>query len=172
MENEETKQPEQPAKPQPEPQEEGPSLEALASELKNIKASIQKIKSETTTLKILFYTGLAVLFLGFIYTNQTLQRAQYQNVESNINFLQGQVNRTLLLLERKLHREIQNIEAQINKASSPDFHQTIQGMNKALDRLEPQTTSMGILIEKVQRNSNELSQMIQPREETIPLPVP
>ena len=49
----------------------------ISSELNAIKANFEKRKSETTTLKILFYTALAVLLLGFIYTNQTLQRAQH-----------------------------------------------------------------------------------------------
>lgn len=149
------------------------TMEDFATELETLKTRIKKGKSDTTTLKILFYTGLAVLLLGFIYTNQTLQRAQYHNIESHISFLQGQVNHTLLLLETKLHREIQDLEAQLNGASAPNFHQTIQRMNQALGQLEPKTTSMDMLIEKVQKSSNELSQMIsdiQPQEDVTPAP--
>ena len=175
MENAENKQPEQTPQLDPEQKEESPSLETITSELETLRASIKKRKSETTTLKILFYTGLTVLLFGFIYTNQILQRAQYQNIESNIGSLQSQVNHTLLLLERKLHNEIQVIEEKLNGASAPGLHQTIHRMNQALDQLEPQTTSIGILIEKVKRNSNELSQMVQtlpPQEEIVPVPVP
>jgi hypothetical protein len=175
MENEETKNPEETPQSNLSQKEESLTLETIALELDTIKASVKKRRSETTTLKILFYTGLTVLLLGFIYTNQTLQRAQYQNIESNITYLQNQVNHTLLLLERKLHKEIQDIEAKTNGSSRPDFHQTIQGMNQALDQLEPQTTSIDILIKKVKKNSNELSQMVhtfQSQEEIVPLPVP
>jgi Tfp pilus assembly protein PilN len=175
MENAENKQPEQTSQLDPEQKEESPSLETITSELETLRASIKKRKSETTTLKILFYTGLAVLLFGFIYTNQTLQRAQYHNIESNIDFLQSQVNHTLLLLEQKLDKRVQKIETRMNDVGAPDFHQAIQRMNQALDQLEPQTTSIGILIEKVKRNSNELSQMVQtlpPQEEIVPLPVP
>ena len=149
------------------------NLETLTAELETIKANIQRGKSETTTLKILFYTGLAVLLFGFVYTSQTLQRAQSKNIDSTLSFMQSQVNHTLLLLEAKLHREIQDLEAQLNGASSPNFHQTIQRMNQALDQLEPKTTSMDMLIEKVQKSSNELSQMIsniQPQEDVTPAP--
>ncbi len=135
-----------------------PVENTLTAELETLKADIQKRKSETTTLKILFYTGLAVLLFGFVYTSQTLQRAQHRNLESTVNLLQGQVNHTLLFLERKLQKEIQDLAVKINGA--PGFHKTIQNMNHALEQLEPQTTSLGILIEKVQRNSNELSQMV------------
>ena len=141
------------------------NLETLAAELETIKASIQRGKSETTTLKILFYTGLAVLLFGFVYTSQTLQRAQNKNIDSTLSFLQGQVNHTLLLLENKLHREIRDLEARVDGESRPGLHKSIQNMNQALDQLEPQTTALGILIEKVQRNSNELSQMVQQTQE-------
>ena len=173
MENEENKhKTTEPAPQSNSVQKEGTlTLETFVSELETIKASIQKRRSETTTLKILFYTGLAVLLFGFVYTSQTLQRAQNQNLESTLSFLQTQVNHTLLLLENKLQREIQDLEAKMNGEASPGFHKTIQNMNQALDQLEPQTTSLGILIEKVQRNSNELSQMVrtlQNQEEAAP----
>lgn len=50
------------------------------------------------------------------------------------------------------------------------FNERIQNMNQALDQLEPQSTAMGILIEKIQRNSNELSQLVETEspEETLP----
>ena len=177
MENEENKhETTEPAPQSNSVQKEGTlTLETFVSELETIKASIQKTRSETTTLKILFYTGLAVLLFGFVYTSQTLQRAQNQNLESTLSFLQTQVNHTLLLLENSLQRKIQDLEAKMNGESSPGFHKTIQTMNQALDQLEPQTTSLGILIEKVQRNSNELSQMVGPiqtQEDMIPTPVP
>ena len=173
MENKETKN--QTTTPQSNLDQEERTLETFAVELETIKASIQKRKSETTTLKILFYTGLAVLLFGFVYTSQTLQRAQNQNLESTLSFLQSQVNHTLLLLENSLQRKIQDLEAKMNGESSPGFHKTIQTMTQALDQLEPQTTSLGILIEKVQRNSNELSQMVrtlQNQEEAPPLTIP
>ena len=141
------------------------NLETLTAELETIKANIQRGKSETTTLKILFYTGLAVLLFGFVYTSQTLQRAQSKNIDSTLSFMQSQVNHTLLLLENKLHREIRELEARVDGESRPGLHKTIQNMNQALGQLEPQTTALGILIEKVQRNSNELSQMVQQTQE-------
>ena len=156
MENEETKD----TTPQSKLNQKENTLENLASELEAIKDSLKKRRSETTTLKILLYTGLAVLLVGFIYTNQTLQRAQHQNTESNINYLQGQVNNTLLLLERQLHLEIQEIEEKINGLTTPGFHQTIQRINQVLDQLEPRSPSIKVLMEKVQTDSIELKQMV------------
>ncbi len=81
MENEETKHE---AQKQTSQKENPPTLESFASELETIQADLRKRKSETTTLKILFYTGLAVLLFGFIYTNQTLQIYQSDPAESPI----------------------------------------------------------------------------------------
>ena len=78
------------------------SLSQIHNELSFIKTNVKKRKSEITTLKILFYTGLFVLLFGFIYTNQTLQRAQYDNLETNISTLQNRINHTFISLEKKM----------------------------------------------------------------------
>ena len=138
------------------------TLENLMSEIETIRVSLKKRKTDTTTLKILFYTGLAVLLLGFIYTNQTLQRAQHRNLESNISLLKGQVNQTMLLLEKKLHKEILDLDTKLKGTSSTSFHDRIQNLNNALDQLEPQATSISILIDRDKRVSSELSRLVEP----------
>ena len=133
------------------------TLNQVSGELNSIKASIEKRKSETTTLKILFYTGLAVLLVGFIYTNQTLQRAQSQNLETNIVTLQNNINHNLLSLERKLYKKITTLEP---KTNGLDPHDSIKSMNRALSALRPKTQTTNALIKKVQRDSKELSKMV------------
>ena len=137
------------------------TLENLMSEIETIRASLKKRKTDTTTLKILFYTGLAVLLLGFIYTNQTLQRAQHRNLESNISLLKGQVNQTILLLEKKLHKEILDLDTKLKGTSNTSLDDRIQNLNNALDQLEPQATSISILIKRVKRTSSELSHLVE-----------
>ena len=146
--------------------------ESIASELETIRASLKKRESDTTTLKILFYTGLAVLLFGFFYTNQTLQRAQHQNLESHVTLLQSQVSHTLLMLEKKLHEEILELDAKFSGTSNSSLSERIQNMNQVLDQLEPQSTSMGILIEKVQSSSNELKNMVEAENQTNLIPSP
>ena len=137
------------------------TLENLTSELETIRVSLRKGKTDTTTLKILFYTGIAVLLFGFIYTNQTLQRAQHRNLESHISLLQSQVNHTMLLLEKKLHKEIIDLDTKLKGTSNTSLDDRIQNLNNALDQLEPQARSISILIEKVKRTSSELSQLVE-----------
>jgi hypothetical protein len=133
------------------------TLNQVSGELNSIKASIEKRKSETTTLKILFYTGLAVLLVGFIYTNQTLQRAQSQSLETNIVTLQNKINHNLLSLEKKLYKKITTLEP---KTNGIDLHSSIKDMNRALSALSPKNQTTNALIKNVQRDSQELSKMV------------
>jgi hypothetical protein len=146
--------------------------ESIASELETIRANLKKREGDTTTLKVLFYTGLAVLLLGFFYTNQTLQRAQHRNLESHVTLLQSQMDHTLLMLEKKLHEEILDLDAKYSGASDSSVTERIQDMNNALEQLEPQSTPMDTLIEKVQRSSNELRNMVEAENQHKETPAP
>ena len=148
-------------KNQTSPKDSNQTLENLTLELETIQVGLKKGKTDTTTLKILFYTGLAVLLFGFIYTNQTLQRAQHRNLESHISLLQGQVNHTMLLLEKKLHKEILDLDTKLKGTSSTSFYDRTQHLNNALDQLEPQAHSISILIERVKTTSIELSHLVE-----------
>ena len=142
--------------------------ESIESELETIRESLRKRESDTTTLKILFYTGLAVLLFGFFYTNQTLQRAQHKSLESQVTLLQSRVSHTLIMLEKKLHEEIMDLDAKFSGAPDSNISERIQEMNQALDLLEPQSANMGILIEQVQKSSNELRNMVEAENQTPP----
>ena len=133
------------------------TLSQVSCELNSIKSRIAKRESETTALKILFYTGLALMLLGIIYTNQTLQRAQSRNLKTNIVTLQNSTNHNLLSLERKLNGKITTLGIKINDL---DPHVSIKNMNRALSVLHPEKKTINALIKKVQRDSQELINMI------------
>jgi len=136
------------------------SLSQIHSELNFIKTNVKKRKSEITTLKILFYTGLFVLLFGFIYTNQTLQRAQYDNLETNISTLQNRINHTFISLEKKMREEIIEMENKVYGNPKYKFRKSIEDMNQALNALRPETKTINKLIQKVQKDSQELSNMV------------
>ena len=136
------------------------SLSQMNIELNAIKTNVKKRKSEITTLKILFYTGLFVLLFGFIYTNQTLQRAQYKNLEANISALQDHQKETFLSLEKKMHEEIIEMGGGINGNPKFKLTKTIEDMNRALNALQPENKKMDKLIRKVKKDSEELRNMV------------
>jgi hypothetical protein len=158
MDQDETKQ-DSPSKPgsQNEIEKLTTTLSQVSCELNSIKSRIAKRESETTALKILFYTGLALLLLGIIYTNQTLQRAQSRNLKTNIVNLQNSTNHNLLSLERKLNGKITTLGIKTNDL---DPHVSIKNMNRALSALHPEKQTINSLIKKVQRDSQELINMI------------
>ena len=130
----------------------------ISSELNAIKISIENRKRDITTLKILFYTALAVLLLGSIYTNQTLQRAQHNSLQANIAALKSTADQNLLFLEKKLHQEIFE-----NKGKDPHhkLNKSIQSMNQALGKLPPENKKIDKLVKKVKRDSEELINLVQ-----------
>ena len=136
------------------------SLSQMSIELSTIKTNVKKRKSEITMLKILFYTGLFVLLFGFIYTNQTLQRAQYNNLEANISALQNRQKETFLSLEKKMHEEIIKMGEKINGNPQYKLTKSIEDMNRALNALKPESETMNKLIRKVQKESAELRKMV------------
>ena len=148
------------ASPQKEIEKLTESLNQIYSELSTIKANVKKRKSEITTLKILFYTGLFVLLFGFIYTNQTLQRAQYANLETNISALQSHVNQTLRSLEKKVDEEIIEMGSKMYGNPKYNFKKSIEDMNQALNALQPETQTMNKLIKRLQKDSQELTNMV------------
>ena len=151
------------------------SLSQIHNELSFIKTNVKKRKSEITTLKILFYTGLFVLLFGFIYTNQTLQRAQYDNLETNISTLQNRINHTFISLEKKMHEEIIEMEDKVYGNPKYKFKKSIEDMNQALNTLKPQTQTINNLIQKVKKDSQELSNMVlsqQSDKNITPVPAP
>ena len=101
----------------------------LSSELSTLRENIQKRKRENTALKVLLYTGFALLLIGFIYSNTTLQRVQLQNLEGNVRSFHRQIQRDITLLELNLldhSRKAVQEELAIRDASKPGEKETNQ----------------------------------------------
>lgn len=85
------------------------SLAPLFSELETLRENVQKRKREITSLKVLLYTGFALLLGGFIYSNTTLQRVQLETLEENIRLYQSQIQRDLLIVQDNLLSQVRAI---------------------------------------------------------------
>jgi hypothetical protein len=132
------------------------SMDTISSELETIKLNIQKRKTENTTLKILFYTGLIVLFLGFLYTNSTLQRAQMDSLESSIHTLQMLMNRELMSVEKNVYGQIDRLEKNSKERTKDNLQERLEIMSLALSRLNPDDEKTANLIERVKKDSMQL----------------
>lgn len=72
------------------------SCDQLSSELEIVKGNLRSRKQETTNLKILLYTGLALLLVGFMIFNTSMQRLQIENLESSLTELRSQMRQDLV----------------------------------------------------------------------------
>lgn len=129
------------------------SVATLSSELETIKLNIQKRKTENTTLKILFYTGLIVLLLGFIYTNATLQRAQMDSLESSIRTLQILMNKELMSVEKNVYGQFDQLSNYAKERSKSNLQERLESMSLALSRLNPGDEKTVNLIEQLKKDS-------------------
>ena len=132
------------------------SVETISSELETIKLNIQKRKSENTTLKILLYTGLIVLLLGFLYTNSTLQRAQMDSLESSIISLQTLMNQELMSVEKIINGQIDRLEKSTGERSKNNVQERLENMTLALSQLKPTDEKTLKLIDQVKKEALEL----------------
>ncbi len=132
------------------------TLETFSSEIESLKTSLQKRKSENTTLKILVYTGLIVLVLGSYYTNSALQRAQTESVETHMNQLQSRMNQEMVAMEKNLHGRLDNMGRRIDDISVDDAHGALDRMNSAISRLNPKDAKTAALINDVLKHSRAL----------------
>lgn len=141
------------------------SVEAISAELDILKLNIQKRKSENTTLKILFYTGLIVLLLGFLYTNSTLQRAQMDSMESNINSLRTLMNMELLSVEKNVFQKIDLLEKNAGERSKVNLQESLENMTQAISRLDTDDEKTTELIDLVRKHSRELREAYSEQEQ-------
>ncbi|QPJ66639.1 MAG: hypothetical protein G3M78_14995 [Candidatus Nitrohelix vancouverensis] len=82
------------------------TLSRLEADLTEARRNLQKRKSENTALKILFYTGLTVLLIGFVFSTHTIQQTQLHSLESNLSQLQTQINHDLLIMQKNVQEEM------------------------------------------------------------------
>jgi hypothetical protein len=160
MENEENTQPKKTSGNSPDLEERisdlSYSLSEISRDIEGIRESIQKNKSDNVTLKVLVYTGLIVLLIGFIYTNGTLQRAQTETLESSILTLQNQVDRSLMAIQAALYGEIQRVESKLNETTRPDLMSNLDEVKQALRNLHSRDGNLPSLIEKFDEDSADL----------------
>jgi hypothetical protein len=143
------------------------SVATISSELKTITLNIQKRKTENTTLKILLYTGLIVLLLGFIYTSSTLQRVQMDSLESSIHTLQTLMNRELMSVEKNVYGKIDRLEKHSVQGTKDKLKERLETLSLALSRLNPDDERIANLIEQVKQDSERLQRAYQkPRTES------
>ena len=136
------------------------TISKFATELETIKESVQKRKSENTSLKVLFYTGLIVLLGGFLYSNSKLQRAHMRSLERNIISLEQRMLQDINHIKMKLELDISDLNKQM-KPISTDIFSILHRMDYAIAKIHPNNEHTATLINRVRLNTSEFSQLLK-----------
>jgi len=139
------------------------TIDSLSAELEGVKKNLQKRKSENTTLKILFYTGLLVLLVGFLYSNSVLQRAHMRSLEKNIISLEQRLSHDISQVEVNLQLDIQKEKDGLKLIDGVDIFTVLNRMNYAISQLRPKKEQTVMLINQVRLNTDEFSQLLKNR---------
>jgi hypothetical protein len=81
-------------------------VETLARDVETINKNLHIRKIENTTLRIILYTGLTILLVGFILFSRTVQQAQLENMDSTLASMQNKINMDMISFQRDLLKEV------------------------------------------------------------------
>ena len=143
------------------------SISSLDSELEGIKKNLQKRKSENTTLRVLFYTGLLVLLVGFLYSNSVLQRAHMRSLEKNIITLEQRLSHDINQVKVNLELDIQKSKKEVKLIEGTDIFSVLKRMDYAISQLRPKHEQTTTLINQVRLNTDEFINILQNQPETL-----
>ena len=139
------------------------TIDSLSAELEGVKKNLQKRKSENTTLKILLYTGLFVLLVGFLYSNSVLQRAHMRSLEKNILSLEQRLSHDISQVEMNLQLDIQREKGGLKLIDGVDIFTVLNRMDYAISQLRPKKEQTVMLINQVRLNTDEFSRLLKNR---------
>ena len=139
------------------------TIDSLSAELEGVKKSLQKRKNENTTLKILFYTGLFVLLVGFLYSNSVLQRAHMRSLEKNIISLEQRLSHDIKQVIMNLELDIQGAKKEVKLIDGVDIFTVLNRMDYTISQLRPKKEKTVMLINQVRLNTDEFSRLLKKR---------
>ena len=139
------------------------TIDSLSAELEGVKKSLQKRKSENTTLKILFYTGLLVLLVGFLYSNSVLQRAHMRSLEKNIISLEQQLSHDISQVVMNLELATQKEKKGLKLIDDTDIFTVLDRMDYAISQLRLKKEQTVMLVNQVRLNTDAFSRLLKNR---------
>jgi len=137
------------------------SIGSLSAEMKEVKKNLQKRKRENTTLKVLFYTGLLVLLVGFLYSNSVLQRAHMRSLEKNIISLEQRLSQEINQIKVSLELNIQEEKKEVKLIDGANIFTVLKRMDYAISQLRPKKEQTTALLNQVRLNTDEFTRLLR-----------
>ena len=136
------------------------TINKLSAELETVRQSVLKRKSENTSLKVIFYTGLMVLLAGFLYSNSKLQRAHMRSLERNIISLEQRMSQDINDIKVKLELDIQDLHKQLTPIGT-DIFTILRSMDNVISQIHPKKERTAKLIDRVRLNAEEFTRILK-----------
>ncbi|SVC65973.1 uncharacterized protein METZ01_LOCUS318827 [marine metagenome] len=137
------------------------TVDSLSTELERVKENLQKRKSENTTLKVLFYTGLLVLLVGFLYSNSVLQRAHMRSLEKNIISLEQRLSNGINQVKMNMDLNIQEAKKELKLIEDVDIFTVLSRMDYAISQLHPEKEQTVMLVNQVRLDTDEFTRLLK-----------
>jgi hypothetical protein len=137
------------------------SIGSLSAEMKEVKKNLQKCKRDNTTLKVLFYTGLLILLVGFLYSNSVLQRAHMRSLEKNIISLEERLSQEINQIKVSLELNIQEEKKEVKLIDGSNIFTVLKRMDYAISQLRPKKEQTTALLNQVRLNTDEFTQLLK-----------
>ena len=137
------------------------TIDSLSAELEEVKKNLQKRKRENTTLKVLFYTGLLILLVGFLYSNSVLQRAHMRSLGKNIISLEQRLSHEINQVKMSLELDIQGAKKEVKLVDGADIFTVLERMDYAISQLRPKEEQTTALVNQVRLNTDEFTQLLK-----------
>ena len=137
------------------------SINTIISELEMIKKNVQKRRTENTTLKVLFYTGVFVLLAGFLYSNSVLQRAHMRSLEKNFFSVEQRLYQDINQIKINLELKVQRLQKQLEQINGTDIFTILSHMDFAISQIHPTQEKTIMLINQVRLDTDEFSRLLR-----------
>jgi hypothetical protein len=137
------------------------SINTIFSELEMIKKNVQKRRTENTTLKVLFYTGVFVLLAGFLYSNSVLQRAHMRSLEKNFFSVEQRLYQDINQIKINLDLKVQRLQKQLEQIDGTDIFTILSHMDFAISQIHPTQEKIIMLINQVRLDTDEFSRLLK-----------
>ena len=137
------------------------TIDSLSMKLEKLKENIQKQKNENTNLKVLFYTGLLVLLVGFLYSNSVLQRAHTKSLKKNIISLEQRLSSDISQVRMNMNLDIQEEKKELKLIEGVDIFKVLSRMDYAISKLHPEKEQTVMLVNRVRLNTEEFTRLLK-----------
>ena len=140
----------------------------MTSQILKLVETLQKNKRDILALKIMLYTGIALLVGGFFYYNNTVQQIRMQALDTSSHLRQSQGDLNTMAVQKGIFQEIQSLKTAVdslarkNAAGNGNYvEQAVVGMNNTLTLLRDEPSKVRELTLQVQRTSREFLKSYQ-----------